>query len=286
MPHSRVMSKGLAHLDRAAASAAITYATDRFTALLRTTESIECPLPGSVWTVAETAAHVAIVLAGFNAAVAGKPLGLTADQYVDADFPTRLAACNALTLDLVDHTSAASLADLITAGAQRFLHLAEGAEPDRECDTPWYGAGRTRTVECLTALALGELTLHGRDIATGTGRRWPISRDHATLILGTVCPHMWPLVVRPEACRRTPVTYEIRLRRRGPRYALRIADGTAQVCAVGEPVDCVLSVDPVTFLLVSYGRMPYARALRRGGIVASGRRPWLGLRYADQFFAP
>ena len=193
------MSKGLAHLDRAEASAAIAYATDRFTALLRTTKDIECPIPGTDWTVAETAAHVAIVMTGFNAAVAGTPLGLTPDQYIDGDFPTRLAACNALTLDLVDHTSAASLADVITAGAQRFQRLVAGAEPDRECDTPWYGAGRTRTVDCLTALALGELTLHGRDIAAATGRQWPISREHATLILGTVCPHMWPLVVRPEA---------------------------------------------------------------------------------------
>lgn len=280
------MIKELAQLNRAEARAAITDATDRFTALLRTTKDIGLPVPGTDWTVAETAAHVAIVLTGFNAAVARKPLGLTPEQYVDGDFPTRLAACNALTLDLVDRTSAASLADMITSGAQRFQHLVERAEPDRECDTPWYGAGRTRTVDCLTALALGELTLHGRDIAYGTSRRWPISSDHATLILGTVCPHMWPLVVRPEAGRRAPITYEVRLRRRGPRYVLRIADGTAQVEAPGGPVDCVLSVDPVTFLLVSYGRMPYARALRRGGIVATGRRPWLGPRYADLFFAP
>jgi hypothetical protein len=30
--------------------------------------------------------------------------------------------------------------------------------------------------------------VHGHDIATGTGRPWPISAEHAKLIVGTVCP--------------------------------------------------------------------------------------------------
>jgi hypothetical protein len=141
-------------------------------------------------------------------------------------------------------------------------------------------------VDCLTALALSELTMHGRDIATGTGRPWPISAEHAKLILGTVCPEMAPLVVRPEAGRGAPVTYEVRLRGNGPRFVIRVADGTAEVRAVGGRVDCVISADPVTYLLVVYGRMPLGRALLRGGILAKGRRPWLGLRFKDMFFNP
>jgi hypothetical protein len=128
--------------------------------------------------------------------------------------------------------------------------------------------------------------VHGHDIATGTGRPWPIAAEHAKLILGTVCPKMWPLVVRPEAGRVVPVTYEIRLRGNGPRYVVRVADGTAEVRGAGGPVDCVISADPVTFLLVGYGRMPLVRALLRGGMLAWGRRPWLGLRFKDLFFNP
>ena len=124
--------------------------------------------------------------------------------------------------------------------------------------------------------------MHGHDIATGMGRPSPISAEHATLILGTVCPEMWPLVVRPEAGRGAPVTYEVRLRGNGPRYVIRVADGTAEVRAAGGPVDCVISADPVTYLLVVYGRMPLGRALLRGGMLAWGRRPWLGLRFNDQ----
>ena len=118
---------------------------------------------------------------GFSAAIAGD---LPTLKVLQADFPTRLAATNAATIAMVDHTDARQLADLITAGAQRFLDLAAAADPQMECETPWYGPGRTRTPDCLTALALSELTVHGHDIATGTGRPWPIPAEHAKLIQG------------------------------------------------------------------------------------------------------
>ena len=185
-----IHTKPVVALDREAARAAISAAAGRFTALLRETDDIERPAAGTDWTVAETAAHVSVVFTGFSAAIAGEPQALTPEQYLDADFPTRLAASNAATIAMVDHTDAGRLAELITAGAQRFLELVAAADPQMECETPWYGPGRTRTVDCLTALALGELTVHGHDIATGTGRPWPISAEHAKLIVGTVCPEM------------------------------------------------------------------------------------------------
>jgi uncharacterized protein (TIGR03083 family) len=281
-----IHTKPVVALDREAARAAISAAAKRFTALLRDTDDIAHQAAGTDWTVAETAAHVSVVLTAFSAAIAGEMQALTPEQYLDEDFPIRLAATNAATIAMVDRTDPVQLAELIAAGAQRFLQLAATADPEMECETPWYGPGRTRNVDCLTALALGELTVHGHDIATGTGRPWPIPAEHAKLILGTVCPEMSPLVVRPDAGRGTPMTYEIRLRGNGPRYVIRVADGTAEVRAVGGPVDCVISADPVTYLLVVYGRMPLGRALLRGGILAKGRRPWLGLRFKNLFFNP
>lgn len=280
-------SQPVVALDRQAARAAIRAATERFTALLRETDDIERPASATDWTVAETAAHVSVVFAAFSAAIAGEPQSLTTDKYLDADFPTRLADSNRTTIALVDHTDAGQLSEAITAGAQQFLDAAAAADPLMECQTPWYGPARTRTPDCLTALALGELTVHGHDIATATRRPWPISAEHAKLIMGTVCPQMSPLAVRPDAGHGgASVTYEIRLRGNGPRYVIQVSNGTAEVHAAGGPVDCVISADPVTFLLVVYGRMPLGRALLRGGIVAWGRRPWLGLRYKKLFFNP
>lgn len=272
-----------ATLDRHAARAAIRVAVERFTTLLKQTDDIERPAADTAWTVAETAAHVYVVLIGFSGAIAGEMLP---GQYLDADFPTRLAATNSATIALIDHTDAAHLAEVITAAAQRFLELASAAEPNLDCATPWYGPGRTRTVDCLTALALGELTVHGRDIAAGTSRPWPISTEHAKLIVGTVCPEMSPLVVRPDAAIGEPVTYEVRLRDDGPRYVIRVADGTAEVRSIGGPVDCVISADPVTYLLIVYGRTTLGQALLRGRILAWGRRPWLALRFKSLFFNP
>jgi uncharacterized protein (TIGR03083 family) len=281
-----IHTKPVVALDREAARAAISVAAGRFAALLRETDDIGRRAAGTDWTVAETAAHVSVVLAGFSAAIDGEVQALTPEQYLDADFPIRLAATNAATIAMVDHTDAVRLAELIAAGAQRFLELAAASDPEMECATPWYGPDRTRTVDCITALVLGELTVHGHDIATGTERPWPIPVGYAKLIVGTVCPEMSPLVVRPEAGCGAPVTYEVRLRGDGPRYVMRVANGTVEVRAAGGPVDCVISADPVTYLLVVYGRMSLGRALLRGGILAKGRRPWLGLRFKNLFFNP
>jgi uncharacterized damage-inducible protein DinB len=110
----------VAVLDREAAQAAISATARRFTALLRETDDIELPAAGTDWTVAETAAHMSIVLAGFSAAIAGEPQALTPEQYVAADFPTRLAAANSATIAMVDHTDAGRLAELISAGHNGF----------------------------------------------------------------------------------------------------------------------------------------------------------------------
>jgi len=271
-------------LDREAARAAISAAALRLAALLRDTEGNARPR-GTDWTVGETAAHVSIVLTGFCAAIAGEHVP-TPQQSVDADFHTRLAATNAAYLDMVDNTDIGAIVGQITAGAQRFLSLAAEADADQACQTPWYGPGRTRTVDCLTALALGELTVHGHDVATATGRPWPISTAHANLIVGTVCPHMAPLVIRPDAGRGSSLTYEIRMRGDGPRWVVTVADGKATVRAAGGRVDCVISANPVTYLLVVYGRMSTFQAMLRGGMTMTGRSPWLGLGFKDMFFNP
>jgi uncharacterized protein (TIGR03083 family) len=273
-------------LDRAAARAAVGAAVKRFTNLLRATEDIEEPAAQVAWTVAETAAHVSYVFSAFGAALAGEAPALNPEQYPDADFQTRLAAGNEAALAMVDHTDAERLAELITSGARRFLELLATVDPAAEFETPWYGPGRTRTPDTLTALALAELTVHGHDIAIGTGRPWPIADPDAKIILGTVFPAMIPLVVRPEAGQRRTVTYEVRARGGGPRYVIQVADGTAEVRPAGGAVDCVISTDAAAFVLVGYGRMPISRALLRGKVLAWGRRPWLGLRFKDLFVNP
>jgi hypothetical protein len=47
-----------------------------------------------------------------------------------------------------------------------------------------------------------------------------------------------------------------------------------------------VSADPVTYLLVGYGRRSPWPAIARGGILAWGRMPWLALRFASLFAQP
>src|SRR5690242_3645492 len=125
-------------LDREAARAAISAVAKRFAALLRGIDNTKHPARGTAWTVGETAAHVLVVINAFSAAIDGQPQALVADQIPDADFPTRLAACNASTIAMVDHSDAARIAEMITVATQRFLRLTAAAHPDQECATPWY----------------------------------------------------------------------------------------------------------------------------------------------------
>ena len=104
--------------------------------------------------------------------------------------------------------------------------------------------------------------------------------------MGTVCPRWRRWWCGPRRGRGAPVTSEVRLRGDGPRTSSGSRTARRRCGPLGGPVDCVISADPVTFLLVVYGRMPLGRALLRGGMLAWGRRPWLALRFKDLFFNP
>ena len=279
-------SSTVGHLDRCEAGSAIGLAAERFCHLLRNAPDAGLRVDGTDWTVGETGAHVAIVFTGFNAAIQSQSLEFDVDERPGQDFHTRLASVNAATIGLVDHSDMTSLSTLIDVESTRFIGLTANANGDDECQTPWYGPGRSRSVDCLIALALGELTVHGHDIAAAMHRPWPIPERHATQIVGTVCPNMLPLVVRPDASRGAEVTYEIRVASGGLRFEVSVADGAARVRAAGRPVDCVLSCDAVTLLLVMYGRLPLSTALDSGAIVSSGRSPWLGAEFKGMFLNP
>ncbi|MGH3848136.1 MAG: hypothetical protein ACRDRT_00220, partial [Pseudonocardiaceae bacterium] len=75
-------------------------------------------------------------------------------------------------------------------------------------------------------------------------------------------------------------TYDLRVRG-GLRAFVRVADGVLTVePGRGLDADCHISADPVAFLLVGYGRRGQWGPIATGKLLAWGRKPWLGPRFA------
>jgi hypothetical protein len=72
---------------------------------------------------------------------------------------------------------------------------------------------------------------------------------------------------------------------RGGRSAhLRVKDSKLTIDGAPQgSVDCHISADPVDYLLVGYGRKSQWGPMLTGKLVAWGRKPWLGLKFARLF---
>jgi hypothetical protein len=74
--------------------------------------------------------------------------------------------------------------------------------------------------------------------------------------------------------------------RGGPRAFVSLRDGRLSVSdRRPEEVDCWISADAAAYLLVGYGRRSQWSALAKGQVLAYGRKPWLGLKFAKLFHA-
>ncbi|HWI02571.1 MAG TPA: SCP2 sterol-binding domain-containing protein, partial [Acidimicrobiales bacterium] len=161
-----------------------------------------------------------------------------------------------------------------------FLAAMEAATADTSHS--WLIQGSEMPLSALTCHILNELTVHGRDIAVALGQPWPIDKGHAALILqGFVFPSLHTLgraMVVQEVAGTKRARFDVRLRGDG-RACLVFDKGDFSVEASPQGrVDCKLSVDPEAFLLVAWGRISQWSAIPKGQLLASGRKPWLGLQ--------
>ena len=94
-----------------------------------------------------------------------------------------------------------------------------------------------------------------------------------------------PKYLRPSRTKNANISFELRLRG-APRYRLAIADGKGVVTVAGKKADCVITADPVTFLLLGLNRVPQLPQLLRGKLRAGGRKPWLAARFGTLLESP
>lgn len=134
-------------------------------------------------------------------------------------------------------------------------------------------AGATVPFSTLLGVELGEVLVHGWDIARAARLPWPIAPEHAALALQAYLP-LLPHMLDCERAEGVRLTIELRVRGTAAVVA-RISDSTLQVEEpTGQRVDCRLTVDPVAYLLLTWNRISPLGAIARGQLIPWGRKPW------------
>ena len=266
--------------------AALVSAAGRTARLLRGGLDPAARVPGLTWTAAETAAHVVADLREHTAILAGTwRAPEAADEAGGQRGPAeRGAVANQAQLDAFPERDLIVLADLVEEAAAAFT-AALASRPGREPVVTANGVPMDPAT--LVAVMLGEQLIHGLDLARSAGRPWPVSRGDALRVI----PGMMAIAgdyLDPDAARSLRVSYELRFGP-GDRYRFVVDGPTAAATpvegALGRP-DCVITADPVAFLLVGYGRSGQWSAILRGQLRAGGRRPWLAQRFSSLLTRP
>ncbi|WP_435843225.1 maleylpyruvate isomerase family mycothiol-dependent enzyme [Streptomyces gardneri] len=233
------------------------------------------PVPRSVWTVGEAAAH----LAQANALMADLATGRER-PYGDGT-PGSLAEANERALAAFAERDPATLADMITAQAEAFLAAVERRDPAEVLTTPL----GTMSPAVLGSYLLTHMLGHGYDLALALGRPHMLDARRVALTLPFMITAM-PRVADPAAVAGLTARFAVRLRG-GPGFGVTVTDGEVQVAH--EPParpDCTILTEPVAFLLLALGRLDPWPVIARGKALGWGRKPWLAPRFPTLFRAP
>ena len=262
-------------VDRARVCDALATVAERVAALIRELPDTSAAVPGSTWTVGETAAHLAMASQGF-ASLAEGTLFVHGDGTVGS-----LSEANAEALRRSGERDGRVLGETIVGATASLADRLASAPGDTVVAAP-VGPMDLGT---LGSYGLLHLLQHGCHIASALGRPVPVEGEHFELVLPFLA-YIIPKVVNPDATRGLDACFEIRLRR-GPRFCVTFDDGEATVTT--EPprrVDCHLLADPATLFLVAMGVTSQWAGIARGRLWTWGLKPWLALRFVGFFEVP
>lgn len=241
----------------------------RFTTLLRTADPARTAI--GRWSTAELATHVSMIFMMYPDLVRGG----------SSPVKDHLAMAAYWDDELVRDTlrDPAEAADRIDLALKEFA--AAVGPGNWEQPVKWHG-GKEVPVYTLASILLNECSIHGRDIATAEARPWSISRNDANLIFDGHLPILKHFV-NTDAIKEMDASYEVHLRG-GSTVYFEISGGQLEIrTSPSRSVDCRISADPVTYLMVGYGRTGQWGPVLTGKILAFGKKPWLGMRLATLF---
>lgn len=248
---------------------------ERLVALVDSLPDSTAPILPGTWTIRDAALHIALEIDGCAELASGTPC-----PHVYTD-PKGLAQLNDARIADVPEADPHKLAVLMRDAADRFLKATDGGSADRPLN--YYGVDCTLAhIACSTGVF--EWAMHGYDMALATGRPWRIDPVHAQLSLYGLGPWFAPMCNVETTAGHTGA-YQLELG--GDALVVRFVDGELTVEPAGAgPVDCVLTADPVAFLLVAAGRMTQWQAIALGLMSAGGDRPELALGFLNLFAIP
>ena len=264
-----------ATFDRTAVLDAIYQVAQRFLAMMEGVPDTAVRVAATPeWTVAEAFAHVATVTPRYSQGARHE------GEWVAVD---ALSDLNARQLAAVPTTDTGAVAASLRVSLAELADQISGYGDDQPVFA-FHGGGRVGADVALGIL-LGELVVHGHDIAQSVSHPWPIAPAHVELIMQGLGPVL-PGWLDADRSRGHTGRYEVRLRGQGT-HRFAFDNGRLAMNPPGRfQADAVISADPATFLLVTYKRVSQWPAIATGKLVAWGRRPWLALSFAGRFHQP
>jgi putative sterol carrier protein len=251
-------------------------ATERMADLLASAPDVNALAQRCEWSLREVAAHLITGAPMFTDMSNGIPGPATSlDKAYVKDFCERRIAD-------VSETDPLKLSRLLLDGVEEFLDTTV----DRPGDDPiTFQAGLPHTLFGLVGVFLGEVLLHGYDIAAALSRPWPIDAGDAALVLAAYTPLLAVWEIDAERVKDLTAAIGIELRGAGEMTA-RFTDGSLAIEAAGGPVDATLSADPVAYLMVGSGRLSRYEAVALGAVTVGGDRADLAFDFPTLFVYP
>lgn len=258
------------------ARSALAEMSQKVTGMIRALPDASVPVPGSDWTVRDTAVHLVHGSRVYAELATGAP------SPVPDWRKETYAAFSAEFVADIPETDPGKLAALVSDAYDGFLDITAGRPGEQEVR---YHGGLSYHLAGLACVLLGEPVIHGYDMATALGQPWPIDPVHAQLVLYGYGP-VYGQCLNPATTAGLCAAYGIEVRG-GESLTISFVDGHYQLAeGISGPVDCELSADPVAFLLVGSGRISRFEAVALGLLSFGGAKPELALGFPDLFVYP
>jgi hypothetical protein len=262
--------------DRGATLRAIDTVAERLISMVLAAPDLSRRVPATPeWTVAEAFAHLVTVAPRYHEGAQ------QSGEWV-AEVPG-LAELNRRQIAGLGVPDVRELADKLRSDLAKLAAVVTGFG-DRQPLFTFHGGGKIASDKALGIL-LGEIVVHGHDIAMALGQPWPIDPEHVELIMQGLAPIL-PGWLDPKTSAGRTARYELRLRGQGV-HRFAFANGRLRMNPqTWSGPQVVMWCDPATALLLVYRRRSQWPAIATGRVVAWGRRPWLALDFLKLFYRP